>query len=430
MWSLLLLCFALTATAQTAAWNASTAATFVFGPPSTGQRFVFALNAVEATGDLYFHMEVPEGQAWGAVGIGSRMKDALIFAAYASENGTGVTISPRITTRHAEPSYAKDIKLEQLWPSELNNSNTIGVNNRLQADAVCRNCTSWLSGKGHLDLKSTSAPFIFAIGPEKTMRSSSLTASMRRHEYYGRFDMNMTAATSPEKGAVPPPFGKNGGYINQDASVVLEMTTDGSKAPAAHALIMIFAFVFLFPLGSLLISVLHKALWHGAVQVLALLMVVTGFGLGIYLSTQYNKSKSFASAHQLIGLLILIAMLLQLGLGLLHHRTRKQTKSPTKFSKIHKFLGPAIFLLGLINGGLGFSFAGNSSYHGRYIVVILTVAVFYFGVRGLAWWWAGRKKERKQREWVGEGFQHPQFGPQEPYPGGPAVPLGDLPGRG
>jgi hypothetical protein len=289
MWTLILLAFALTATAQTAAWNASTAATFVFGPPSTSQRFVFALNAVEATGDLYFHLEVPDGQAWGAVGIGSQMKDALIFAAYASENGTGVTISPRIATRHAEPSYAKEIKLEQLWPSELNNSNTIGVNNRLQADAVCRNCTSWLSGKGRLDLKSTSAPFIFAIGPEKTMRSNSLTASMRRHEFYGRFDLNMTAATSPETGAVPPPFGKNGGYINQDASIVLDMATDGSKAPAAHALIMIFAFAFLFPLGSLLISVLHKALWHGAVQILALLMVITGFGLGIYLSTQYNK---------------------------------------------------------------------------------------------------------------------------------------------
>lgn len=124
-------------------------------------------------------------------------------------------------------------------------------------------------------------------------------------------------------------------------------------------------------------------------------------------------------------------MLIQLGLGLLHHRTQKQqpVKTSTKFSKIHKFLGPAIFLLGLINGGLGFNFAGNSSYYGRYVVVILTVAVFYFGVRGVAWWWNGKKKEKKQQEWVGEGFQHPQFGPQEPYPGGQAVPLRDLPGR-
>jgi len=289
MWTLLFLSFALAATAQTAAYNASTAATFVFGPPSVGQRFVFALNAVEETGDLFFHLETSEKASWAAVGIGSQMKDALIFAAYASENGTGVTISPRIATRHAEPSYAKEIKLEQLWPSELNNSNTVGVNNRLQANAVCRNCTSWLSGKGRLDLKSTSAPFIFAIGPEKTLRSSSLSASLRRHDYFGRFHMNMTAATSKEKGAVPPPYGKNGAYLLRDASVVLKMTSDGSSAPAAHALIMIASFVFLFPLGSILVRVLHKALWHGAVQILALLMVIVGFGLGIHLSTQYNK---------------------------------------------------------------------------------------------------------------------------------------------
>lgn len=153
------------------------------------------------------------------------------------------------------------------------------------------------------------------------------------------------------------------------------------------------------------------------------------FDLCSKLISPSHQSKHFASAHQLIGLLILITMLIQLGLGLLHHRTWKQSKSPTKYSKIHKYLGPAIFLLGLINGGLGFSFAGNSSYYGRYVVVILTVAVFYFGVRGIAWWWAGRKKDRKQQEWVGEGFQHPQFGPQEPFPGGPAVPLRDLPGR-
>jgi hypothetical protein len=67
------------------------------------------------------------------------------------------------------------------------------------------------------------------------------------------------------------------------------MTFQSNKAPAAHALIMIAAFVFLFPLGSLLIRVIHKALWHGAVQVLALFMILIGFGLGIYLSTQQNK---------------------------------------------------------------------------------------------------------------------------------------------
>ena len=284
-----------------AANNTSDAATFVFRSSSTDQTFVFALNAVEETGDLYFHLEAPAGQAWAAVGIGSEMKDSLIFAAYASENGTGVIVSPRIATRHSEPSYAEDADLQQIWPSGLNGSNTIGTDGRLRADAVCRNCTSWLSGSGNLDLANTAAPFIFAVGPSKELRSSSLSASMRRHDFYGHFTMNMSAATSPKEGAVPPPNSSNGTYVLRGASEVKDMTADGSTAPAAHALIMIAAFVFLFPLGSLVLRVLHKALWHGIVQILAVVMITIGLGLGIYLSTQYNKVCRILSVRRRIA---------------------------------------------------------------------------------------------------------------------------------
>jgi cytochrome b len=435
-----------------AAGNTSDSSTFVFRSSSTDQTFVFALNAVEATGDLYFHLEAPAGQAWAAVGIGSEMKDALIFTAYASGNDTGVTISPRIATGHSEPSYAKDVDLQQIWPEELNGSNTIGSDGRLRADAVCRNCTSWLSGKGKLDLTNTGAPFIFAVGPSKEMRSSSLTASMRRHDFYGHFTMNMTAAISLEDGAVPLPNSKNGTYDLSGASGAKDMTADSSHAPAAHALIMLGSFVFLFPLGSLVLKVLHKALWHGIVQIIAVVLITVGFGLGIYISTQYNKvrlnhssiinnhmmetngnqSRSFVSAHQLIGLIVFIALLIQLGLGLLHHRTWKRTKSPTIFSKIHRYLGPTIFLLSVINGGIGFNFAENSSYNPRYAVVVLAVAVIYFGIRGTAWWWArrnGGKEKKQQQQWVGDygNRQDSRFGSQDPY--GHAVPLREFPGR-
>lgn len=277
--------------------NSTSSATFVFKSPSTDQSFVFALNAVEATGDLYFHLEAPTGQAWAAVGIGSEMKDALIFAAYPSENGTGVTVSPRIAKGHSEPSYVEDIDLEILRPSGFNGSNTVGRDGRLRADAVCRNCTSWLSGQQQLDLTSTSYPFIFAVGPSQVMKSSSKTASMRRHDFYGHFTMDMRAATSSENGTVPAPNNANGTYKIDGASEAKEMTGDNSSAPAAHALIMLGSFVFLFPLGSLLLRVIHKALWHGAVQVLALLCILIGFGIGIYLSTLYNKVSPFPCDH-------------------------------------------------------------------------------------------------------------------------------------
>lgn len=272
--------------------NDTTSATFVFKSSSTDQSFVFALNAVESTGDLYFHLEAPNGQAWAAVGFGSEMKDALIFAAYPSDNGTGVTVSPRIAKGHSEPSYVEDMNLEMLRPSGFNSSNTVGRDGRLRADAVCRNCTSWLSGRKQLDLTSTSYPFIFAVGPNQVMKSSSMTASMRRHDFYGHFTMDLRAATSLENGTVPAPNNANGTYRMEGASEAKKMTNDQSSAPAAHALIMLGSFVFLFPLGSLLLRVIHKALWHGAVQVLALLCILIGFGIGIYLSTLYNKVSS------------------------------------------------------------------------------------------------------------------------------------------
>jgi positive regulator of sigma E activity len=52
---------------------------------------------------------------------------------------------------------------------------------------------------------------------------------------------------------------------------------------------MLGSFVFLFPLGSLVLKVLHKALWHGIVQIIAVVTITVGLGLGVYISTQYNK---------------------------------------------------------------------------------------------------------------------------------------------
>ncbi|KAI3475153.1 hypothetical protein L1887_63467 [Cichorium endivia] len=191
-------------------------AVFVFKSPSTDQSFIFALNVVEATGDLYFHLEAPAGQAWAAVGIASG---------------------------HSEPTYSKSLNVELLWPAGLDDSNTISRDGMLRADGVCRNCTTWSSGDGLLGYVSFSVPFIFAVGPSQPMRSSSLDASMRRHDFYGHFTMNVTAATSRDVGSVPRPNSGNGAYESQGVSEARNMIGDNNTAPAAHALIMIAAFI-------------------------------------------------------------------------------------------------------------------------------------------------------------------------------------------
>ena len=62
------------------------------------------------------------------------------------------------------------------------------------------------------------------------------------------------------------------------------------------------------------------------------------------------QSKDFNSAHQLIGLAVLIMILVQASLGTLHHRIYKKQHQSTVFATVHKILGPVAIVLGLVDG--------------------------------------------------------------------------------
>ena len=81
------------------------------------------------------------------------------------------------------------------------------------------------------------------------------------------------------------------------------------------------------------------------------------------------KSRDFKSAHQAIGLIVIAGLCIEIGLGLVHHSVYVKNEKSTMFGKVHMFLGPSVMLLGLVNAGLGFDFAGKSSYLPRTVVV-------------------------------------------------------------
>jgi hypothetical protein len=64
--------------------------------------------------------------------------------------------------------------------------------------------------------------------------------------------------------------------------------SDGDKVGPAHAVIMIVAFLVIFPLGAILLRFLESVKIHGIVQGVGVLAAVVGVGIGIYLSTMYN----------------------------------------------------------------------------------------------------------------------------------------------
>ena len=97
------------------------------------------------------------------------------------------------------------------------------------------------------------------------------------------------------------------------------------------ACVMVFTFVGLLPLGTLILRVLGWTRIHGINQILASVLGLVGAGLGIYIIT---------------------AMLVQLVLGVLHHREYKQTQQTTKIAPIHVWLGRIVILCGVANGFL------------------------------------------------------------------------------
>jgi len=114
------------------------------------------------------------------------------------------------------------------------------------------------------------------------------------------------------------------------------------------------------------------------------------------------------SSHQILGLIIFAALLLQLGLGLSHHLIYRRTKKPTILGKIHLFLGPAVILLALTNGGLGFNLAMNPQGKVPYAVVVAVVGLAFITAR--AWLFFGRRPAAYRPD--EEGLQaYKTFGP-------------------
>nr|POE54145.1 hypothetical protein CFP56_73416 [Quercus suber] len=362
------------------------AAYFVYENAVTG--FVFTLNAVQNTGDLYIHMHGPWNRAWIGCGIGTRMDDSLMMISYAAANGTGVTTSPRFATGHSEPSWISSDYIEKIYDDTYApNANTVkraGFGNMI-AHFICRNCSSIVD----IDFTSTKQPFIWAMGPVQDMLDDRQDAPLVRHEIFGRFTMDMTKATSNDTGRVPAPnlwtqqaVADDNTFGQEWASDPFDVQHDSDRAVPAHAAMMVIAFVLIFPLGAVLLRAVKSVMVHLVTQLIGCVFVIAGFGTAVWISTEYNRTKHFQDPHQIIGLLICAFLLIQLGLGLAHHLIFKKTEKPTILGKIHMFLGPAILLLAIVNGGLGFRLAGERERNiVIYAVVVGVVTLVFLGFR-------------------------------------------------
>jgi hypothetical protein len=291
-----------------------------------------------------------------------------------------VTLAGRLGTGHVEPVYSDMVNLTMVTPpTGPANKNHNGM---LYVSARCTKCT--MLAKSQIDLASTAQPFLFALGEAgRFPATKAKDGPLRRHAYYGFFTMDLTMATD------------DGGddaislHDENENSTFIKFHKDTDIADLVHALVLLLAFLVVFPFGALSIGVLRNVKIHMIFQTVGLGLGVVGAASGFYLSTIYNRSKHFNSGHQIIGLLLVVVLIGQWAGGFLHHRHFTRSGVPWINGlpiKGHRMIvGPLILVLGLVNGAVGFRLAVANQYNRLYIpiaivvMVVLTAIIFLRG---------------------------------------------------
>ncbi|KIX99682.1 uncharacterized protein Z520_04317 [Fonsecaea multimorphosa CBS 102226] len=129
------------------------------------------------------------------------------------------------------------------------------------------------------------------------------------------------------------------------------------KAKIAHAALGAAAFLVFFPLGGIIVKVWphrHIVWIHAAIQAFGLAVFVASTGLGIWMGMKLDAVDHY---HCVIGLVILGLLFLQPLMKL--HWFHEKIPKVVHFVHIHLWLGRALILLGIVDGGLGFQFAAT-----------------------------------------------------------------------
>lgn len=188
-------------------------------------------------------------------------------------------MSPRIAGDDTEPTFNPNINIT------LNRIKSGILNGRYVANGVCHNCRTW--PQGFIEFNATKQPMIYAVGPSEVhLRSDAGDAALRRHDYHGRFSIDMLQASRQNLDPARFPLEITS---NNGSSPMGHGKDDHEYGSAVHAIFMASVFVILFPLGTVFLRILGKVRWHWITQAVGFLIILIGAATGIYVSLQYNR---------------------------------------------------------------------------------------------------------------------------------------------
>lgn len=304
--------------------------------------------ANSSIGPIYFQMNSTRPVEWFALGQGAAMHGSSMFVVYTS--GDNVTLSPRAGTGHYEPLHDKHSQASLINGSGVHD----GV---ITANVRCDGCS--FSGGGTVNLSDVFSPWIWAIKYGAPVNTKSLTARIAEHDVFGTFFVNLTKATGPDS---------DNPFVNLDKTSITRAFPEVfdhqgfDRKRTAHAVLMIIAFVLLFPLSALALHLLPSTQVvriHATLQLFTLAATVAGFGLGVAMAKDVHLLKHH---HAIIGIVVVACLVLfQPGMGLLQHRYFRKTGSKGPFAYLHRWLGRIMIILGVVNVGFGFEITGIGS---------------------------------------------------------------------
>ena len=87
-------------------------------------------------------------------------------------------------------------------------------------------------------------------------------------------------------------------------------------------------------------------------QIFATVVCVLGLVIAIAFSAIDPEYSAFDHGHQIIGIVAVVALIIQALLGYQHHRNYKTTGHRTLVSHSHLWIGRAVIVLGMVNAVL------------------------------------------------------------------------------
>ncbi|KIX95487.1 uncharacterized protein Z520_08607 [Fonsecaea multimorphosa CBS 102226] len=178
------------------------------------------------------------------------------------------------------------------------------------------------------------------------------------------------------------------------------------RSDKVHGIIMGTTVIIIFPFASISWRLLDRLVSgrtlfriHVCCQLLGLAMLITGFGLGVWVCIIHDEVYNDAWGHTFLGTILTALFILQPMIGQWHHylyisRTR-QTKPWIRV--FHIWMGRLLMVAAIINGATGIVLAANTPGGEKgYSSAAGIVGVFYIVIL-LLWYW-NRSKQNLEKD--------------------------------